>query len=151
MAMASIPGKPVKSERPAYWKFIVSTAMMGIAGALDNTADVVKFNYHLFAQRWPNADRQWFDPKLSARNKYKDWPHDKSAAYFGSKTFLVFTTDFYHAARFARNMLIAGAFTITLTIGQPFRFWRALAIGVMHWAAFAVGSGISNHFYGMGR
>lgn len=39
---------------------------------------------------------KWWDGSESWENKYKNYPHDMSAAYFGSKNILVWTTDAPH-------------------------------------------------------
>jgi hypothetical protein len=122
-----------------------------VAGWLDNEADVLKFNYHLYQRRWPDADPRWANPKVSAVNKYRDWPHDTRAAYPGSKTWLVWTTDKYHLNRFMRNALMAGSLAVQINIGEKLRWQQVVLMALGNWAAFALGSGACSWFYGMGR
>ena len=52
-----------------------------------------KFNSSIFST-FKNA--YWFNPNGSWKNKYKDNDPTKGPKFFGSTTFLVFTTDAWH-------------------------------------------------------
>ena len=49
---------------------------------------------------------QFWDKTVSWQNKYKDYPTDQSAAYFGSKSILVFTTDGQHLTQAIDNTFL---------------------------------------------
>ncbi len=120
---------------------------MAAAGWLHATNEVSVHDYRRFAARHPNANPQWANPRLSFRNKYENWPHDKSAAFFGSKTVLVFTTDAYHLRSTTRNFLIAGNIGVTMSLYEKPNWKQILVQAASSWAFFALGSGAAHHFY----
>lgn len=68
--------------------------------------------------------RQYWDPEVSWRNKYQDWPRDKSEAYLFSTNALAWTTDGYHL--FNTLERTAHRFTIITYVQPegPRKFWR---------------------------
>jgi hypothetical protein len=60
-----------------------------IAGAADGMHEVIN------TDQYKQGDQFW-DERISWKNKYKDWPKNKTATFIGSKTFLVGFTDGYH-------------------------------------------------------
>ncbi len=72
---------------------IVLMGVQGIAGSADGA------NQNLSHWRWGKGKRFW-DVKTSWKNKYKNFDGgDLSAAFPGSKTWLVFLTDGFHLTR----------------------------------------------------
>jgi hypothetical protein len=135
-------------KRDNFWlKQGISAATMAAAGWLHATNEVSVHDYRRFAARHPNANPQWANPRLSFRNKYENWPHDKSAAFFGSKTVLVFTTDAYHLRSTTRNFLIAGNIGVTMSLYEKPNWKQILVQAASSWAFFALGSGAAHHFY----
>lgn len=66
-------------------------------GSVSGSADGV--NQNLAHWRWGKG-RQFWDVKLSWKNKYKDWDAgNKDARFFGSKSIFVAFTDGYHLTR----------------------------------------------------
>ena len=124
----------------------IAGGIYAAAGFLDGQADIIAHNYHLYLLRHPNTNQQFTNPKLSARNKYKDWPTNNDAAFFGSKTFRVGLTDRYHQNRMLRNMLCAGGVGVLLTHGKM--NWKQVALSAaISWASYAVGSGLAYKIY----
>lgn len=92
-----------------------SLGFMFLAGAADGVRDASMF--HMWdANSWWNGRESW-------ENKYKDYPHDMSAAYWGSKNVLVWTTDAPHFF----NML-SNQFTSFAVVTYPSNDRRLLSI-----------------------
>lgn len=51
---------------------------------------------------------QFWDKDISWANKYKNFPSDQSAAYFGSKSFLCWTSDGQHLSQFISTTFVIG-------------------------------------------
>ena len=85
---------------------MISLILIILAGIFNACMDNVSF-------RWNNStfnkfNAQWFNPVLSSQNKWKYnengiWNGEK---FFGSSTFLVFLTDFWHFCKFIMLLLI---------------------------------------------
>lgn len=131
-----------------FWiKQSASAGSMMVAGWLHGTNEVAVHDYRRYAARHPNANPQWSKPGISFRNKYKNWPTDMRAKYWGSKTVLAWTTDAYHLRNTLRNALIAGNVAITLTLYQKPNWKHIVLQAVGSWACYAVGSGAAHWYY----
>lgn len=99
-----------------WWKLekrdIFASVTMFVAGWADGTAELSKWHYDAFEDFYGNVNDQFFNPNESWRNKYKNGEPSQGEAYFGSTTFLVGTTDSYHALRSLRNISIGATFFI---------------------------------------
>jgi len=56
----------------------------------------------------------FIDKNISFKRKYKNYPTDMSEAYFGSKTFLVWTTDLWHLSGVMNTGLLLTGNTISI-------------------------------------
>lgn len=91
--------------------------MSGVAFTIGMTHgyfDLVQNNYSRFEVRHPNANRQWFDPDISWRNKYKNGDPSQGARFPLSKSVLVGVTDFKHALDVAEIAALTVAVKITI-------------------------------------
>ena len=71
---------------------------MFIAGILNACMDVVSFKYaKSIFYGFPD---EWFNPEYSWKNKWKGNNQYRTERFFGSSTFLVFLTDFWHLCKF---------------------------------------------------
>jgi len=86
--------------------------LMFVSGASDGLSQTLAFHYWKFEKKFPKANRQFWDNNISWENKYRDYPIDKRPAYFGSKTFLAWTTDGYHLSRTISNTAILSAVVV---------------------------------------
>jgi hypothetical protein len=93
-------------------KFWLITGAMLINGAADAYHDLTLNNYDYFKLVHPRANDNYFNPKYSWKQKYKNNDPTQGRKFFGSKTFLVGTTDFYHATKFIQH----GTFYLSITI-----------------------------------
>jgi hypothetical protein len=85
-----------KIERSA----IIIVILLFMSGAFFNSImDVLQFRYEksIFKN---NVNQQFFNPKISWRNKWKDGDPEKGEAYPGSSTVFVLFTDAWHLAQF---------------------------------------------------
>lgn len=86
-------------------KWIYATQF--ISGAADGVNQAI--------QAWHIKGNSFWYLKESWMNKYKDFPTDKRAAYWGSKGILVWTTDGYHLTRFIDRSFQVASLGISLT------------------------------------
>jgi len=89
---------------------MISVILMILAGILNSCMDVLQFKYqNSIFKFWKS--QQWIDPSKSSQNKWKYdefgmWTGEK---FFGSSTFLVFLTDFWHLCKFLMLLSISAA------------------------------------------
>jgi len=98
-----------------WWISLIILVFAGICNAI---MDVLKTRYNnsIFAS-WKN--QTWLKPSLSWRLKWKNGDSSKGPKFFGSSTFLVWLTDFWHLSKFL--MLLAISFAIVLR--EPMFTW----------------------------
>ena len=94
-------------------RLAIKSALMTFAGAMDGLAECSKYHYPAFSSTFPNHNPNFWSPQ-SWRNKWKNGDPAQGERFFGSSTFLVWTTDGYHMSRMARNFAVAGAVTIEI-------------------------------------
>ncbi len=99
--------------------FFSGLALSAISGAADAYHHMLTNHYSEFKRRHPGANDEYWDRRISWTKKYRDYPDDTRAAYFGSKTFLVWTTDGWHLT----DMLARSTFTMGLTLNLSFAEW----------------------------
>lgn len=90
------------------------------AGLADGTADRLQF-------RLPPSLRgdQFFDPRVSWQNKWKNRDPKQGPRFPGSTTLFVFLTDGWHLAKFARNAAYLFASAAAIAIPSE---WRTAAV-----------------------
>jgi hypothetical protein len=98
---------------------ILRSSALFVAGALDGSVEIIKHDYNAFKSRFPNANENFFNPSISWKNKWKDGDHTTNTpAYFGSTTFLSWSTDWYHLGRTGRNVFIGTSLIITMSFDK---------------------------------
>jgi len=89
--------------------------------------------------RYPgNWNKQFWDNRESWRNKYRNGDPNCGPAYFGSTTFLAWTTDAKHLFGTVHRVSMFGT-GVTLTIGQRRPVWHYLADAGIGFVAFSTG------------
>jgi hypothetical protein len=112
------------------------------AGLCEGTAETLKWHPHEFQQVFPDANMEWWNPELSWPNKYKNGDPAQGPAYFGSTTFLAWSTDGYHLARSIRSAMIMTGVLLTPDLkGQ--RWYIYIAKAVMYSVAYTSGFHLS--------
>jgi hypothetical protein len=87
----------LKTTAQKWYAITNNDAAIIALGAVSGAADGV--NQNLAHWRWGKGNQFW-DVKLSWKNKYKDWDGGNTeAAFFGSKSMFVAFTDGYHLTR----------------------------------------------------
>lgn len=103
-----------------YLPLIFDIACFVLAAFFMSVMDSLQFHGLL------KGDPFW-DPKLSWTNKYKNYPADKRAKFFGSKTFLVFLTDGWHLMQF----FMLTCFTVaSIPEGLDWKIWLLWFVGL---------------------
>jgi hypothetical protein len=122
---------------------IYAGALMFISGAAHGYSETLTWHYPRFQAKHPNALPGYWNPRVSWVNKYKTDRHGnilqpQRPAYFGSTTFLVWTTDWYHAMNTISRTTGAAGLTIPLWTGHGKKLKHyALEIGAkgLVWSA----------------
>ena len=107
------------------------------SGASHGLAETLTWRYNRFQRVHPKALEGYWNPRVSWVNKYKTDRHGniippRRPAYFGSTTFLVWTTDGYHAASTGARVFGAAGLTIPV--------WQGSRKKLKHYALELAGS-----------
>ena len=133
--------------------FIVKVAAIAIAGIANGYMDTLQFHYgrSIFPQE--DTEDEYFgrgygfwNPGVSWKNKYRDYPTDKRPKFFLSTTLLVMFTDGWHFTQFIMNTCIIVAamppvsaavlFGVNVPVYGMWFLWFAglrLTMGVWEW------------------
>lgn len=110
-----------KSAHKLKWKIdknkIITGSLVFVGGAAKGFNETLQFNYKIFEKTFPGANEQWFDPKVSWRNKYEGGNPDNGPKSFLSTSVLVMFTDQYHLNNFIQKTAIMTA--LVIKIGEP--------------------------------
>jgi hypothetical protein len=111
---------------------LFSLAMFALAAASNAVMDTLQFRYErsVFA-RWESC-RQWLDPQVSWRNKWKNGDPQQGEAFPLSSTALVAVTDAWHLAKsvmlFSLAVAIVAPFTRLIRLRWP--AWVLVVLGM---------------------
>jgi hypothetical protein len=79
---------------------MISLVLVILAGIMNAVMDVISIRYNTSIFKYlPKKWNYFFNPSLSWRNKWKNGDPFKGEKFFGSSTFLVFTTDAWHLSK----------------------------------------------------
>jgi hypothetical protein len=131
-ATAAPPVKAIATRSFKLKEQIAPAVMMFFAGAADGLNQVISFKYESFKKAFPGVNNTFWSPKVSYRNKYKNNDPRQGAKFFGSTTFLVWTTDAYHSTRFAEHLFMVGAVAVKFT-QQKKKWYYYLAEAAGYW------------------
>lgn len=112
--------------------FVYRATAMFLSGACEGVAETLKFRYNRFERIHPGAPANRWNPEISWKGKYKNGDPAQGPAFFGSTTFLVWTTDRYHLFRTASR--VSGAVGLTIPV------WEGSGKKLRHYAAEVGGS-----------
>lgn len=148
VAMSYGTPKPPPAKQPGYWwKQAAIATLHVVAGFATYQNEITLHNWAMYARRHPNANPQWWWPRLSENNKWKDRNPANGPAFPGSTTWLVGFTDKYHFNRMLRNVFTAGGTALTMTLWARPR-WQSIVLQLLfNWATFAFGTGIGHIIY----
>ncbi len=95
-----------------------------ISGSSKGFNETLQFNYRIFQKTFPGANEQWFNPKISWRNKYEGGDPNNGPKSFLSTSVLVLFTDQYHLNNFIHKTAILSAIVIKIGEGKkPFKHY----------------------------
>jgi hypothetical protein len=122
-----LQAQDVVKEKPK-WKLdknkILTGSLVFVGGSAKGFYETLQFNYRIFEKTFPGANKQWFDPKVSWRNKYEGGNPDNGPKSFLSTSVLVMFTDQYHLNNFINKAALMSAIVIKLGGGkQPFKHY----------------------------
>lgn len=94
---------------------MISLILIIIAAIFNSVMDTLSFHYNesIFS-KWTKHE-YFLNPQKSWVNKYKNNDPTLGPKFFGSKTFLVFTTDLWHLSK----MLMITCFTLSIVFYSP--------------------------------
>jgi len=115
----------------------LTSSLCFVGGAFDGTTETLKFHYSQFEKVFPNANKQFWDPSYSWKNKWKNHDYTQGEKFYQSSRSLVFTTDAYHLMRTGRTICVMSA--ITFKFGQKKKWYKyAIDIGA-NYLSYTVG------------
>ena len=82
--------------RNTIWIALFSVVMIACASATDAVMDVLSSRYDTSVFSQAGAERSWFDPRVSWKNKWKNGDRTQGEAFPLSSTALVPLTDAWH-------------------------------------------------------
>lgn len=127
LASFSLHAQEKKAEKPK-WRIdknkISTGSLVLVAGSAKGFNETLQFNYKIFEKTFPGANKQWFDPKVSWRNKYEGGNPDNGPKFFLSTSAFVMFTDQYHLNNFIHKSALTSALVIKIGEGKkPFKHY----------------------------
>lgn len=108
---------------------ILFISLFAAAGFFDAIRDAIAHNFNAtrFADMRPGFWRDYFNPAVSWRNKWRAGSYSEER-FWGSSTVFVFITDAWHACKFFYSLSVcAGCFFATITL-----------LGIFGWHGYAL-------------
>ncbi len=149
LLLCSICGhaQPPAIKKQRIKNYVITGSLVLIAGVADGFNQALQFRYPAVKRMFPNLHDQFWNPVLSCTNKYKNGDPAKGAKFPGSRTWLVFTTDGYHATRFAEHAALFSAIAVKISRSKKQKWYRYAIEAAGYWLVHRVGfSLIYNHF-----
>jgi len=91
---------------------MISIILVALAAVCNSIMDILrdKFEQSVFSNK--NLDRRYWDAKISWQNKWHGGNRNLGEKFFGSSTFLVWTTDAWHLFKSTMVCLLMGAIVV---------------------------------------
>ena len=87
----------------------MTSLLVILAGIFNAIMDTLSFRYNVsIFNNYPKW-KQYLDPSVSWKNKYKNGDPTQGPRFFGSETFLVFLTDGWHLSKTLMILCFSGA------------------------------------------
>lgn len=100
-------------DKPKIWTLIATFGLIVIAGAANGLMDRISFHYNTIPESWND---QFWNPKESWRNKWKNGDHTQGERFPFSSTLLVGFTDAWHILKEIMITALCLALTINVDI-----------------------------------
>lgn len=121
-------------------RLYTSAGLLFASGMFDGLAEACKYKTSGVLEVLP-FDRQFIDPAVSWRNKWRNGDPSQGERFPLSSTALVGVTDMYHLSRTIRNVtMIAG---VTIHIGEPKRWYYYILDSVIYYISYTLGFTLS--------
>ena len=137
-----------KTKDKLKWKIdknkIITGGLVFVAGGAKGFNETLQFNYKIFEKTFPDVNKQWFDPKVSWRNKYEGGNPDNGSKYFLSTSVFVMFTDQYHLNNFIQKTAIMTA--LVIKIGEPKKPFRHYVYDLL-WYTMCYQAGFAATYY----
>ena len=137
-----------KTKDKLKWKIdknkIITGSLVFVAGGAKGFNETLQFNYKIFEKTFPDANKQWFDPKVSWRNIYEGGNPDNGSKYFMSTSVFVMFTDQYHLNNFIQKTAIMTA--LVIKIGEPKKPFRHYVYDLL-WYTMCYQAGFAAAYY----
>ena len=119
--------------------FIITTLVFVLlAGAFNGCMDLVADPTAFAKSRFPKDDEMFYLKTESWKNKWKNGDPKQGPKFFGSTTFLVFVTDFWHLMQFGHGTMWTLAILSAIFI-SPLPWWGYLLGFVVSKTSYSVG------------
>ena len=112
-AIEQEPNKIIQALKSIQLSQWVALGLIAIAGAANGIMDRIQHHYYTVPESW---NEQFWNPKESWRNKWKQGDHTKGERFLFSSTFLVGLTDGWHLMKSIMLSAIALSITLLLTV-----------------------------------
>lgn len=134
-AFPKAPGplaSPAMAPSPV-WRIALFSALMIVCASASNAVmDVLwtRFDQSGFAHF--EKQRQWLDPRISWKNKWKNGDRQQGEAFFLSSTSLAPLTDAWHGAKAVTILCLALAIIAPFTrlVRWPWYAWIGVLVGI---------------------
>jgi hypothetical protein len=107
---------------------------LALFGFFEAVMDKLQFHYDKSVFK-SFKKQQFWDPKISWRNKWKEGEKENGERFLFSSTLLVFTTDAWHLAKFFRNVCLVLALFFTLKGGS---LWELILGRILSGVVFEI-------------
>lgn len=143
-----IPILGISQQLEGYWKRQAAACITAMSsGFFHRRAEIRKDDFRRYAAVHPNADPQFANPRLSFRNKYKDWPTDQSAAFPLSKSLLVGVTDGFHMDNTISIISMSASVGFSMSLYEKPNFKQILIQCLVTWASYGAGRWAADKVY----
>lgn len=148
LLLAIIGTCKAQGKRKNFWlKQSASFGFAFAAGAARGVNEVITHNYDQFESKHPNANDDFWNPKISWRNKYKDGTPESGAAFPLSTTVLVGLTDGYHVTNSIAIISSTVSMGFTLSLYEKPNFKEILLQIAITATGFTLGKGAAHWYY----
>lgn len=116
---------------------MISIVFLMLAGIANAVMDTLQFRYSISVFNSPMW-REWADPRISWKNKWKDGKKEKGERFLLSSTVFVWTTDLWH---FAQSIMISSFVLAAICYSPVFGlggWWDILIDFLLFKTAFSI-------------
>jgi len=137
-----------QERRKNFWlKQTASFGMAFTAGVARGVNETINYRYDQFERRHPDRNDQFWYPKISYANKYKNGDRTQGAAFPLSTTALVMFTDGHHLTNGLAVLSFAGSMGFSLSLYEKPNIKQILVQIAVTSGGYALGKGAAHWYY----